>query len=127
MSNDTVSIAATDAESDLTSDGKQLSPYTDSYQFKGVHHIFTEHTKAVTTLQFAHQNKDLLCFASSDCKITFASTAKQPSVLQQLTDHTRGVTDFEWSMTNEFLISSSLDNSVRLWDVNTARCLRIVR
>lgn len=126
VSSDNASLSATDTDIDIPNEERALGSPSDAYQFKGVQHIFTAHTKAVTTIQFAHQNKDLLCFASSDCKITFSSALKQPSVLQQFSDHTRGVTDFEWSMTNEFLVSASLDNSIRIWDVNKGACLRII-
>jgi len=44
--------------------------------------------------------------------------------IRRYTDHTEHVIDFSWSATN-FLLSASLDKTVRLWHVSRPGCLQI--
>jgi WD40 repeat protein len=100
---------------------------------------------AVPTVRFANQNRDLLAFASLDGSITISSAASHPTVLRRLQEHTRGVTgtrlrtapdpavltgacvsDFDWSCSNEWILSGSLDGSLRVWDASAGKCLRIL-
>ncbi|GJP52842.1 hypothetical protein CLOM_g11929, partial [Closterium sp. NIES-68] len=47
-------------------------------------------------------------------------------VKHELKGHTKEVTDFDWSTDDDYLCSSSADKSVRVWDVGTGQCLRII-
>lgn len=43
-----------------------------------------------------------------------------------LTGHTKGVTDFDWSLSGDFVVSASLDKTARVWDSLSGATLRIV-
>ncbi|CAI5984132.1 unnamed protein product [Closterium sp. NIES-64] len=47
-------------------------------------------------------------------------------VKHELKGHTKEVTDFDWSTDDDYLCSSSADKSVRVWDVGSGQCLRII-
>ena len=34
--------------------------------------------------------------------------------------------DFDWSITNDFILSASLDCTARVWDPSSGQCLRVV-
>ena len=36
------------------------------------------------------------------------------------------LTDFDWSITNDFILSASLDCTARVWDPASGQCLRVV-
>jgi len=86
-----------------------------AYSFSGMGNIFYEHTAAVTRIKFANSNKDLLAFCSLDATITVVS-ALNGKVISKLTGHSKGVTDIDWSISNDFIISTSLDKTVRQWN-----------
>ena len=56
------------------------------------------------------------------CEIPLLSTYP----LQRFIDHTKDVADLSWSATN-FLLSASLDKTVRLWHPSRSVCLKIFR
>lgn len=36
------------------------------------------------------------------------------------------LSDFDWSITNDFILSASLDCTARVWDPASGQCLRVV-
>ncbi|KAM6106890.1 WD repeat-containing protein 13 isoform 3-T3 [Phoenicopterus ruber ruber] len=48
------------------------------------------------------------------------------AVLQVLRGHGGGVADFAWSLSNDVLVSASLDGTLRLWAPADGRCIRRV-
>ena len=36
------------------------------------------------------------------------------------------LTDFDWSITNDFILSASLDCTARVWDPASGQCVRVV-
>uniref|UniRef100_A0A914V5Q2 WD repeat domain 13 n=1 Tax=Plectus sambesii TaxID=2011161 RepID=A0A914V5Q2_9BILA len=101
----------------------------ENYSFAGVHHVFETHTAAITRICFANDERARLAVASLDGKLTIcnvAPDANKSSVLLVLTGHSQGVTDFAWSLSNELLVSCSLDCTVRVWDPNSGECVRMI-
>eukprot|EP01102_Stenamoeba_stenopodia_P003287 TRINITY_DN13224_c0_g1_i2.p1 TRINITY_DN13224_c0_g1~~TRINITY_DN13224_c0_g1_i2.p1 ORF type:complete len:451 (-),score=74.04 TRINITY_DN13224_c0_g1_i2:33-1385(-) len=96
----------------------------DAYAFTGMHHIFAERTQAVNRIKFANEDKDLLAFSCRDGTITVCEAFFNPSIKLILKGHTKPVTDFDWSMTNEMIISTSLDQTIRVWDIKKGTTLR---
>jgi len=47
------------------------------------------------------------------------------TVICVLKDHISAVTDFAWSLSNDNILSSSLDGTVRLWEVSSTKCIRV--
>lgn len=99
----------------------------ENYAFAGVFHIFDQHKDAVTSVKFANNDKSLLACSSLDGKLSICQLMPSPpSVLYILTGHKNGVTEFEWSLSNDLLVSCSLDGTIRLWDASLGACIRVV-
>lgn len=102
----------------------------ESFAFAGVHHVFDQHIAGVTALKFANNDKSKLCCASFDGTISICNvTDMPPRVVFKLEGHKKGVTGIDWSISNDSIVSSSLDATVRLWGVHgddNPVCLRVV-
>ncbi|CAH8617182.1 unnamed protein product [Schistosoma mattheei] len=102
----------------------------ESYAFSGIEHIFDHHSGAVNRLSFANHDSSRLALASSDgtvsiCRISPASGVFSIAcVLPEYRVKQTEITDIAWSMTNEFLASTSLDGNICLWDVGEAKLAR---
>ena len=125
---------------------------SENYAFAGVYHVFDQHTDsagngesweriqgvaglsgarltllAVPKVQFAHDDRHLLACCSLDGTISVCRLAPgPPAVLRVLRGHDGGVADFAWSLSNDVLVSASLDGTLRLWAPNDGRCIRRV-
>ena len=101
---------------------------SENYAFAGVYHVFDQHTdSAVPKVQFAHDDRHLLACCSLDGTISVCRLAPgPPAVLRVLRGHDGGVADFAWSLSNDVLVSASLDGTLRLWAPNDGRCIRRV-
>lgn len=41
--------------------------------------------------------------------------------------HEGAITDFKWNMSNEMIVSCSVDKTFRVWEVKTGECLKILK
>lgn len=100
----------------------------DIYAFTGMHHIFTQHSKAVTRVAFAHNEKGLLAMASVDGIISVGNVfdSDPNRSLKILRDHIMAVTDVSWSHSNTMLASCSLDGHLRVWNPHSAVCAQSI-
>ncbi|KAL1456572.1 hypothetical protein WDU94_001293 [Cyamophila willieti] len=99
----------------------------ENYAFAGVHHIFDQHTDAVSMIKFAHNDRARLCAVSHDHSMSVCNVASSPpSVEFVFQGHTAPVTGCDWSASNDLIATCSLDASVRLWSVVDRVCLRVV-
>ncbi|XP_011304262.1 WD repeat-containing protein 13 [Fopius arisanus] len=102
----------------------------ESFAFAGVHHVFDQHIAGVTALKFANNDRSKLCCASFDGTISICNvTDSPPRVMAKLEGHQKGVTAIDWSISNDLIVSSGLDATVRLWGVHgdaSPVCLRVV-
>ncbi|MPC13879.1 WD repeat-containing protein 13 [Portunus trituberculatus] len=99
----------------------------ENYAFSGVHHIFDQHRDSVSMVKFAHNDSGLLACCSLDGSLSICQVADgDPRVLHTLQLHTAGVTGFDWSATNDLLLSCGEDGKVCLWSVLSGQCLRSV-
>ncbi|XP_053857888.1 WD repeat-containing protein 13 isoform X3 [Vidua macroura] len=101
---------------------------SENYAFAGVFHVFDQHLdSAVRKVQFAHDERHLLACCSLDGTLSVCRLAPgPPAVLRRLRGHGAGVSDFAWSLSNDVLVSASLDGTLRLWDPADGRCIRRV-
>ncbi|KAG1659529.1 WD repeat-containing protein 13 [Nymphon striatum] len=100
----------------------------ENYAFAGVHHIFDIHKEAVPVVKFANNDKSKLAFCSLDGTLSICQLIPAPpSVLFNLQGHRKGVKDFEWSTSNDVIVSCSLDGTVRLWNTSNGKCLRVLQ
>ncbi|XP_037744364.1 WD repeat-containing protein 13 isoform X4 [Chelonia mydas] len=99
---------------------------SENYAFAGMYHVFDQHVdKAVPKVQFANDDKHLLACCSLDGTISVCQLAPAPpAVLRVLRGHSRGVSDFAWSLSNDVLVSTSLDGTMRIWAAAEGKCIR---
>ncbi|KAJ8763330.1 hypothetical protein K2173_002213 [Erythroxylum novogranatense] len=97
-----------------------------AYSFVGMHCIFDQCKAAVTVLKFGHMSSDLLAFGASDGTLTVCTVSEPPSILKQLKGHTQDVTDFDFSSNNQYIASSSMDKTVRVWELSRGICIRVI-
>jgi len=104
--------------------GKTLS---ENYAFTGMHHIFDQHSSAVTSVKFANDDKSRVACSSQDGTLSICQVIPPPAtVICMLKGHQAGVTDFVWSLSNDVILSVSLDGTARLWDVAAGSCMRVI-
>ncbi|XP_070167172.1 WD repeat-containing protein 13 [Polyergus mexicanus] len=108
----------------------QRKSTAENFAFAGVHHIFDQHKTAVTMLKFANNDRSKLCCASLDGTLSICEViGAPPKIIALLEGHSGGVTALDWSISNDLIVSSSLDTTIRLWRVCTdiePICLRVV-
>ncbi|CAA3017733.1 WD repeat-containing 13 [Olea europaea subsp. europaea] len=80
----------------------------------------------ITVIKFGHMSSDLLAYGASDGSLTVCTVSTSPAVLKQLTGHTKDVTDFDFSTNNQYITSSSIDKTVRVWDISKGLCMRVI-
>ncbi|XP_057311161.1 WD repeat-containing protein 13-like [Hydractinia symbiolongicarpus] len=101
---------------------------SENYSFSGMFHIFDQHADAVTAVKFAHNEKYMLACSSRDCTISIcALNTTPPTVTSMLLGHKEEVNDFDWSITNDLLVSASSDGSAQLWNPATGENLRVLK
>nr|CAD7430898.1 unnamed protein product [Timema monikensis] len=84
--------------------------------------------QAVTMVKFANNDRSRLCCASFDGTVSICNVTASPPVVDVVfRGHTKGVTACDWSVSNDLVVSCSLDGTIFLWDVASRRCLRVVR
>lgn len=97
-----------------------------AYSFVGMHCIFDQCKAMVTVIKFGHMSSDLLAYGASDGSLTVCSVSMPPSVIKQLIGHSKDVTDFDFSTNNQYIASSSMDKTVRVWDISKGLCIRVI-
>ncbi|GER50334.1 transducin/WD40 repeat-like superfamily protein, partial [Striga asiatica] len=97
-----------------------------AYSFVGMHCIFDQCKAMVTVIKFGHMSSDLLAYGAADGSLTVCSVSMPPSILKQLTGHTKDVTDFDFSANNQYIASASIDKTVRVWDISKGICMRVI-
>eukprot|EP00002_Diphylleia_rotans_P025206 TRINITY_DN4984_c0_g1_i4.p1 TRINITY_DN4984_c0_g1~~TRINITY_DN4984_c0_g1_i4.p1 ORF type:complete len:319 (-),score=35.34 TRINITY_DN4984_c0_g1_i4:227-1183(-) len=101
----------------------QPDSLSSAYAFVGMHHIF-EHNSPVTSVRFANNRKELIAFGYMDGQVCIAIALPVPSIVRRLQGHTAGVSDLCWSLSNEYIVTTSYDHSIRVWDARTGSCVR---
>ncbi|KAK9677826.1 hypothetical protein RND81_11G170100 [Saponaria officinalis] len=91
-----------------------------------MHCIFDQCKVAVTVLKFGHMSSDLLAYGAADGSLTVCSASESPSVTKQLLGHSKDVTDFDFTTNNQYIASTSLDKTVRVWDISRGLCIRVI-
>ncbi|KAL8164236.1 UNVERIFIED_CONTAM: WD repeat-containing protein 13 [Gekko kuhli] len=99
---------------------------SENYAFAGMYHIFDQHVdEAVPKVQFANDDKHLLACCSLDGTISVCQLVPTPPVVVRvLKGHSRGVSDFAWSLSNDIIVSTSLDATMRIWATEDGKCIR---
>ncbi|KAL3876277.1 hypothetical protein ACJMK2_034143 [Sinanodonta woodiana] len=104
--------------------GKSIS---ENYAFAGMHHIFDQHTAAVTSVKFANDDKSRVACSSMDGTLSICQVIPPPAtVICMLKGHKAGVADFVWSLSSDLILSVSYDGTARLWNVAAGSCMRVL-
>ncbi|KAI4295480.1 hypothetical protein L6164_035525 [Bauhinia variegata] len=122
LSNHRASFASSASDSDRPRH-RGVEP---AYSFVGMHCIFDQCKASVTVLKFGHMSSDLLAYGASDGTLTVCTVSEKPSILKQLIGHSKDVTDFDFSSNNQYIASSSLDKTVRVWQIEKGICIRVI-
>lgn len=97
-----------------------------AYSFVGMHCIFDDCKASVTVLKFGHMSSELLAYGASDGSLTVCCVSESSSVIQQLKGHSKAITDFDFSSNNQYIASSSMDKTVRVWEISKGHCIRVI-
>lgn len=97
----------------------------DVYAFSGMASIFDEHKQAVLAVKFANGDRNWWACCCMDGTLSIG-TVTPPAITQRLVGHSRAVTDFEWSAVNDFIVSTGMDSTARVWDAHSGTCVRVV-
>lgn len=105
----------------------QSIAFCENFSFSGMlNHIFDQHSDSVSSIKFANRHKSLLAAASADGTLSIAQlTPSPPTILFILRGHKAAITGFEWSASNDLLVSCSADATLRLWSTMNGSCLRV--
>ena len=101
-------------------------PPPTTYAFNGMFHLFDDHTKPVTRMFFFNDDKSRLATASADGRVVIRQILPPPASIVAVLPHTCPVYDMDCSETNELLVTSAADATVRLWSVAQAICIRSI-
>ncbi|XP_043709473.1 WD repeat-containing protein 13 [Telopea speciosissima] len=113
--------------SSSTSDSERVRYKVEpAYSFVGMHCIFDNCKASVTVLKFGHMSSDLLAYGASDGTLTVCTVSQPPSIIKQLRGHSKDVTDFDFSSNNQYIASSSMDKTVRIWEISKGHCIRVI-
>ena len=97
---------------------------SETYDFRGFHHLSDLHSGGVTHLMFAHNTTSCLLASSLDGLLSVHRLETSPPTVSTLAGHQAGITDFDISTNNELVVSASLDNTVCLWQLSTGVMIR---
>lgn len=82
---------------------------------------------SVPRLQFANDDKHLLACCSLDGTLSIMTLSPSPPTVKvTLKGHAGPVTDFAWSLSNDIIVSTSKDGTLRIWNTEDGRCIREV-
>ena len=95
------------------------------FAFAGMQTIFAEQKCAVNVIQFANETKDLLAFGCADNTINVCTVVSNPAIIATLKGHVGQITDLDWSISNDYLLSASHDRTARLWQARGGLCARV--
>jgi WD40 repeat protein len=120
----------TSASVKANSRSSTLYPIDDNSSFAqaGVHHVFEAHKGAVTRVRFANNDKSLLASTSIDGSLCIYQVIPSPAtMIYKLEGHQAGIMDFQWSTTNDLIVTASLDGTSRVWQVAKGKCMRMLK
>ncbi|KAI3389410.1 hypothetical protein SNEBB_002805 [Seison nebaliae] len=82
----------------------------------------------ITSIQFANTSTNLLAVSQSNGNIHLMDIEgkKELTHCGRLSGHSEEITCIRWSNANDFIISSSIDNTIRVWMINEMKCIRII-
>jgi U3 small nucleolar RNA-associated protein 21 len=84
--------------------------------------IYTMSFSSPITLVSIHKPSELLAIACDDLSIKVVDMDTR-KVVREFVGHTNRITDFCFSLDARWIVSASLDSSIRVWDLPTGFCI----
>ena len=86
------------------------------------------HSESVTSISIPFENSNIIVSGSRDKTLIVWEISKTEEFsivpLKRLKGHSHFISDVKFSSDGQFCISSSWDNSLRLWDVGTGKTIQ---
>jgi F-box/WD-40 domain protein MET30 len=86
--------------------------------------VAVDNRTAVTTQQSSLQQQRPGCSSSDNNKNNMINNATSPNNVQPFSSTTNPATEEHHLSDSPIIMSSSLDNTIKIWDLNTGKCLR---
>ncbi|MHA1720125.1 MAG: WD40 repeat domain-containing protein [Promethearchaeota archaeon] len=116
----------------LTDDYKELFIVSDKKRVKSINcdtleenNVFKGHKSGINMIRLS-PDEEIIGTCGNDGKISLFN-AKNGEFLSYLIGHSDEVHSIEFSSNGKFLVSSSEDNTLRLWDILTYKCVKIIQ
>ncbi|KAH3661697.1 hypothetical protein OGAPHI_006547 [Ogataea philodendri] len=92
------------------------------YDFSQSRYLGKLQLDAPITQMVYHRGSDLVAFALDDLSIVVVDTAAQ-KIVRQLFGHSNRITAMDFSPDGRWIVSASLDSTIRTWDLPTGGCI----
>lgn len=87
-------------------------------------HMFKAHNSGINMIKLSPDEK-MLCSCGNDCKLSLFNLETN-ELSSYLLGHSDEVHSFAFSQKGDFIVSGSEDNTLRLWDSKTFKCVKIM-
>lgn len=82
----------------------------------------------MTRIRFANNDRSLLASCSTDGSLVICQVIPSPATtIYKLEGHQSGIMDMQWSITNDLIVTASLDGTARVWQVTKGNCMRVLK
>ena len=82
----------------------------------------------MTRVRFANNDRSLLASCSTDGSLVIYQVIPSPATtIYKLEGHQSGIMDMQWSITNDLIVTASLDGTARVWQVTKGNCMRVLK
>ncbi|KAK9495472.1 Utp21 specific WD40 associated putative domain-containing protein [Lipomyces doorenjongii] len=84
------------------------------------------HLPSPATSLLLHRSTDMLAVAMENCQI-FIIDITTMRVVRELKGHSKAITAFDFSADGRWIVSASLDSTIRTWDLPTGTCIDAIK
>ncbi|KAK9239623.1 Utp21 specific WD40 associated putative domain-containing protein [Lipomyces kononenkoae] len=96
------------------------------HDFKTTAVKYNLHLPAPATSLLLHRSTDMLAVTMENCQILIIDSTTM-RVVRELKGHSKPVTAFDFSTDGRWIVSASLDSTIRTWDLPTGTCIDAVK
>lgn len=94
------------------------------YETGNFERTFKGHTDVVQDIAFDSPHGKLLCSCSADMSIRLWDFQETYTCIRTLQGHDHNVSSVAFTPSGDFIISSSRDKTIKIWEVSTGYCVR---
>ncbi|KAK9243212.1 Utp21 specific WD40 associated putative domain-containing protein [Lipomyces tetrasporus] len=96
------------------------------HDFKTTELKYNLHLASSATSMLLHRSTDLLAVTLENCQILIIDITTM-RVVRELKGHSKTITAFDFSADGRWIVSASLDSTIRTWDLPTGTCIDAVK